>query len=360
MNEWNDPYNPFNSMKILIWNEHLKAYAKDEFPIPITSDTDPTNHCNYNCSHCNAQKYRAKGKFMLSEEQLIEMANIHGDWGIVSTCIAGGGEPCLNPHLDKFIRQLSFNNVDSGVITNGSVMTESQMEAITDCCRYTGFSMDAGNADVFIEIKNIKDKNIFNNVIHNLEKLCSMRIKKNSRIDIAFKFLMFPSNVHTIFEAAKLAKNCGVQHFHLRPGCTDNLQSDLNLKKVVFDNVIDTAKNQIELSKELECETFKVFGVQHKFGEKWQRKVNFKKCRAVSIMPTFGADGYVHLCFDCRDKDGWILCKHTDVIKMWGSEKHRQIVNSIDPNKCPRCTYGVYNEIIERVFIEDSMCRDFP
>lgn len=360
MKEWIDQFNPFNSLKILIWSAKLSALAKGELPVPITSDTDPTNHCNYNCPHCNAQKYRSKGRFMLSKEQLIKMADIHGEWGIKSTCIAGGGSPCLNPNLDIFIRRLSFRNVDSGIITNGSVMTENQMEAITDCCRYAGFSVDAGNADVFIKIKGIKDKKVFNNVLLNLSKIVKMREKKSSRVDIAYKFLVFPSNAHTIFEAAKIAKDIGVQHFHLRPGCTDNIQSYIKPDKVVFDDVIDIAREQIEQAQELESDNFKVFGVQHKFGEKWERKVNFKKCRAVSIMPTFGADGYVHLCFDMRDKDGWIMCKHEEIIDFWGSDKHRAMLETIDPKKCARCTYQIYNEIIERVFIQDSMCRDFP
>jgi len=29
-------------------------------------------------------------------------------------------------------------------------------------------------------------------------------------------------------------------------------------------------------------------------------------------------------------------------------------------DKCPRCTFGPYNEIVEKVFIKDSMCRYFP
>ncbi len=357
---WSSDYNPFNSLKILLWSAKLSALARGELPVPITSDTDPTNHCNYNCSHCNAQKYRSKGKYMLSEEQLIKMADIHGQWGIKSTCIAGGGEPCMNPNLGKYIRRLAFNEVGSGVITNGSVMTEEQMEAITDCCRYTGFSVDAGNEFHFIGIKGILDRRVFHRVIENLTKLCNMRERKKSHIDIAYKYLVFPSNVKSIFEGAKLAKECGVQHFHLRPGCTDNIQSAIKQRKVEFDNSIEDAKYQIALAQELEDDNFKVFGVQHKFGDKWERKVNFKKCRAVSIMPTFGADGNVHLCFDSREKEGWIMCKHEEIMDYWGSEKHRKMLETIDPKQCPRCTYGIYNEIIERVFIEDSMCRDFP
>ena len=54
MREWTNPYNPFNSMKVLIWREHLEGIVRQEFLPPVTADTDPTNLCNYNCinSHC--------------------------------------------------------------------------------------------------------------------------------------------------------------------------------------------------------------------------------------------------------------------------------------------------------------------
>ena len=34
--------------------------------------------------------------------------------------------------------------------------------------------------------------------------------------------------------------------------------------------------------------------------------------------------------------------------------------NKIDSNKCPRCTFNSYNEIIEKVIIDDQMYRDLP
>jgi len=360
MNEWISALNPFNSMKILIWREWLEALAKGEMLAPLSSDTDPTSVCNFKCAHCNAERYRSNGRFTLSKEQLISLADLHGAWGIKSTCIAGGGEPTLNNNLDIFIRKLADNNVQSGIITNGSSMTYDQMEAITDCSRYAGFSVDTGNADTFIKIKGIKDKGMFDKVINNLSKLCDMREKKRSKVDIAFKYLVTPLNVNTICEAARLAKECGVQHFHLRPGCIDNIESEITNHKYNFNEYIRLGKNEILEAHLLEDDNFKVFAVQHKFGRTWERKINFNKCRAVSLLPTFGADGYCHLCFDLRGKKEFIMCKHEEIIEFWGSEKHREMIDAIDPQKCPRCTFGAYNEIIEKVFIEDCMCRNFP
>ena len=56
MKEWSNPYNPFNSMKVLMYSEQLKAIADQKFMPPIVADTDPTNKCNYNCIWCNAAR----------------------------------------------------------------------------------------------------------------------------------------------------------------------------------------------------------------------------------------------------------------------------------------------------------------
>ena len=72
MQEWKDPYNPFNSMKVLIWPEHLKGIADQNFLPPVQVDTDPSNKCNYDCLWCLPPKtlilteeweYNPKGQF---------------------------------------------------------------------------------------------------------------------------------------------------------------------------------------------------------------------------------------------------------------------------------------------------------
>ncbi|GAG15195.1 unnamed protein product, partial [marine sediment metagenome] len=55
-------------------------------------------------------------------------------------------------------------------------------------------------------------------------------------------------------------------------------------------------------------------------------------------------DGTIQMCHDLRGKKEWILCRHDDpeeILKVWGSKKHLDLIKSIDPNKCPRCFIGI-------------------
>jgi hypothetical protein len=130
-----------------------------------------------------------------------------------------------------------------------------------------------------------------------------------------------------------------------------------------FRNYIELIEDEISKSQELEDDNFRFYAVRHKFGENFERKLTFKKCLATPFVSTFGADGNVHLCFDVRGKKEWILCRHDpdpyEVIKVWGSDKHLKIIDSIEVGKCPRCTFTQHNEIIENVILKDKMYLDF-
>lgn len=364
MKEWSSPYNPFNSLKVLLWREQLEAIAKQEFLPPITVDTDPTNACNYNCIWCNAFDYMQKGVHGISEEHLLRLADFYKEWGVKSTCVAGGGEPLLNKGFCSFIERLHKNSVQSGVITNGSVMNDDHIEVIARFSRWCGFSMDAGTGETYSKMKGIKDSKFFNKILENIKKLVKRREELGTKLDIAYKFLVHPDNALEIYEAAKIAKSLGVNDFHMRPVGWDNLTITEGKESLDFAPLLHEIEKQVEAARGLESNTFHFYGVTHKFGKKLERKINFSRCWAPPLLATFGADGKCHLCFDMRGREDLILCSHDpdprEILKVWGSDFHKKMIENIDPKTCPRCTFGPYNEIIEKVILQDSMCMYFP
>jgi MoaA/NifB/PqqE/SkfB family radical SAM enzyme len=364
MKEWTNPYNAFNSMKVLIWRKHLEGIAKQEFLPPVTVDTDPTNKCNYRCIWCNAFDYMSGEKHTLSETHLMKLADFYKEWGVYSTCVAGGGEPLLNPGFNSFLERLHQNGIQAGVITNGSMMTDEHIKVIARTCRWCGISMDAGTPETYAAVKGIKDNNFFYKVIENIKKLSKEIKKLGTTCDIAYKFLLHPANAMEIFQAAELAKSIGVKDFHLRPVGWDNLTVTKGKDPIFFDNLMEDINKQIEASMKLENEHFHFYGVRHKFNPQLKRKINFLRCWAPPLLATFGADGKCHLCFDMRGRKDLVLCSHDpdprEILKVWGSQFHKDMIANIDPATCPRCTFGPYNEIIEQVFIKDNMCRFFP
>lgn len=367
MREWNNPWNPFNSAKVLLWKEHLKACSEDNYLPPVTVDIDPSNVCMYDCPFCNAyDMIRNSGKVM-SEEHMVKLIDFLADWRDSwdgktpnSACVSGGGEPYMNKNINTMFERMYKRGIEIGIITTGFLLKDEDIKIISKTARWIGFSMDAATLKTYNKVKGIAGK-AFNKTVENMRKLVKRIRDDGSKCDVAFKFLLTPDNYHEIYEAIKLAKDIGVKDFHLRPAGWDNL-SKVKQKPEYKD--LEGINIQLSAGMKLETKDFRVFGIRHKFNPDFSKKINFSRCWAIPMLPTFGADGNVHLCFDMRGKDDLVLCKHepypAEILSIWNTDKHRELVKSIDIEKCPRCTFGAYNEIVEKVIIEDSMCINFP
>jgi len=370
MKEWTTPYNPFNSLKALMWREHFEGFAKGEYLPPITVDTDPSNRCNFSCQWCNADIVIKKGnqegcQKELSKDQLFRLSDFYADWGVRSSCVAGGGESLMNRATPDFLIHLRSNGVEPGLITNGSLINSRTAEIIAKNCRWVGFSMDAGTAGTYNTAKGLTPtSDMFQRVLHNIHAVVEHVKHHNTECDVCYKYLMHPMNAKEIYQAAALAKHIGVKDFHLRPVGWDNLSKTTRFAALDYTDLLEEIDDQIVRAMDLEDENFHFYGIRHKFTPTFERKINFSRCWAAPLILTFGADGNCHLCFDIRGRKDLILCRHDpnpqEILKHWNSPRHKEMIRTIDIQKCPRCTFGAYNEIVEKVFVEDNMCRYFP
>lgn len=224
--------------------------------------------------------------------------------------------------------------------------------------------MDAGTEETYMRAKGIKNRNMFTRVIENIEKVCKRVKELQTGCDVCYKYLLHPMNAKEILAAAIIAKKIGVKDFHLRPVGWDNLTKTRNQEAPYFADLLDEVDDQIARAMDLEDENFRVFGVRHKFNPNFTRKIGFSKCWAAALLATFGADGNCHLCFDMRGRKDLILCSHYpdphEILKHWNTDRHKKMLMDIDVTKCPRCTFGPYNRMVEQVFMKDEMCRYFP
>jgi len=354
--EWLNPFNPFNSMKALLWRGHFEAILKGNFLPPVSVDIDPSNACNANCSWCIQAGYRGKtSKSNLSKETLLDLADNLGRWGIKGACIGGGGEPLMSNHVPDLIYALNKAGVQPALITNGILLEGSVCDALVKHARFTGISVDAGTADDWSKEKRT-DRKYFDRIIDNIARLASLRDKRGSSLQIGYKMVIHPSNYGHIYEAVSLAKRIGANDFHLRPAY-------LKDQTIFTEEIISETLSQIARArKDFQNEAFRVYGITHKFDSVWKAKLNFKKCLATPLTATFGADGNLHICCDRRGQKGMILCKYQpfdEVLRSWGSQRHKKIIEGINLSHCPRCTFSAYNEMMEQVFIKDQMNMDF-
>lgn len=373
MREWNDPWNPFNSAKVLLWRRHLEACAREDYLPPVTVDIDPANVCQLSCQHCNAFDAinREDDMKLLPETHMIAIADFISEWGRdtiegnpKSACIAGGGEPLVNSGTMGLLERMHHHKLQNGVITNGLLLNKERIKIMSKTCRWVGISVDCATPDTFAKVKGIPNGNIFNRVIENIRQLTKQIENDGTKCDVAYKYLLHPDNAHEIFEAAVLAKSIGCYDFHLRPVGWINIEKTKGKGKLDFSNLENIINAQMKKALELECETFHVYGVRHKFNPDFTAMKNFSRCWTIPMLPTFGADGWVMTCFDMRGREDLRMVKHFpdpwELARYWNTEAHKELIRNINIHKCPRCTWTSYNEIVEKVIIQDKMCLNFP
>jgi len=323
----------------------------------------------YKCPHCNAWKMINDSGADMTEEHMIKLVDFMANWRDStrhktpnSACIAGGGESFMNSNLVSLYDRMYHYGMEIGIITTGFIMREEHVEAIARTARWIGFSVDAATSKTYNKLKGLKQGDSFEKVKENIKRVVKRVRNTNSKCDVAFKYLLTPDNALEIYDAIKLAKEIGVHDFHLRPAGWDNLPNVT--RKPDYSGLIDKINKQLSEGMKLETRNFKVYGIRHKFSPDFTRKVNFKRCWAIPMLPTFGADGNVHTCFDLRGREDLIMCRHDpdpyELLRFWNTDKHRDLIRSIKVEDCPRCTFGSYNEMVEKVIINDSMCKAFP
>ncbi len=352
MQQWSDPYNGFNPFKVLLHRQHLEGCAKDDYLPPVMANTYLTNLCEHRCAWCLNWGWRQKTPSSMPSGHALKLAEFYKKWGIKATCL-GGGESTMHDDFAPFLYKCKELGIEVGVATNGgSHLDKDKLKAMAECTRWVGISVDAGDAVTHSCLHNVPNTE-FAEVMQNMRKLATMGA------DVTYKMLIHPLNIATIYAAAAWAKHNGASGIMMRPVGWENVERTKGLPPLDFAPYLKRLEEQVQAARELEDDSFRVYCVLQKFGPQLQRKVNFKRCWAAPLSVTMGADGWVAHCCDVMDREWNKLCKHypepDELLKVWNSERHRNLVRNVAIQQCPRCTLGAYNEIIEKVIIEDRM-----
>jgi cyclic pyranopterin phosphate synthase len=364
--EWSSPYNSFNSMKGLCFIDKYQEIIKGKIPNPIQASVEINNYCNLYCVFCNSKlQVNEMPKNEININILEKMVNsLMFDIDVKGFCFFGG-EPMLyiEKHKEDFyniLYNIKNNNRHSSIVTNGTVMSDKSTLVLIDTCRWIGISVDASNRNTFSRIKECNPI-LFDTVINNCKKIVKQRSQnKNSILDLCFKFLWFPGNYKEIYEACLIARDIGFRDFHARPAGGGGF---FGLEDFKYDNdMIKNINSQLDKIRDLESEDFKVYGITHIFDPNFKKKNNFKKCLASPLTIQVCCDGNIYQCVDSRYKQEKIIGNYLNELnikKIWGSKKHKEVINKTNPSNCPRCMYSEYHKQVEEIK-KDSMCLYYP
>ncbi|KKK93999.1 hypothetical protein LCGC14_2687270, partial [marine sediment metagenome] len=243
--------------------------------------------------------------------------------------------------------------LEVAMVTNGSQFHDGFLRENLINCRWVGISLDASNREEFTKIRGV---DMFDETIEGIRRLVTLKKERNGTVDIAIKVLVLPENIQSLYKICLLAKSIGVDDFHLRP--VDLERKDYRMaQRLNLD--MEKIKEEFARCHEEETDDFKVYTVVHKYDEAFHVKHDFDKCLASPLVIQACTDGNCYVCVDHR-MGGRFKVGSMDDLSWWGSDKHRELVQGIDPKtECSRCTWSEYNTQVE-VIQSDRMCLSFP
>jgi len=344
--EWKTEFNSFNSWKGLMYKSHYDAIIAGKFLPPIEVDIDPVNKCNLGCVFCNNKLTNMRGDVM-TREHLLNLISFFKTWGVKGICFAGG-EPTLHPDLAEAMYLCRDIAMPVSILTNGT-FKHNQLKAAADCCRWIGVSVDSACEVTYMNLKKV---DMFDKVIDNIAKLAAYGAN-----EVTYKFLLHPRNQNEVYWAIKTAKELGCHRIHIRPISFMNYQR----KEDKYD--IGIIEHQVERGRsEFEKDGFEIMYVKHKYNDNLHRKFEFKKCLVTPLIGIFSANGDITLCLDRKNDSSMVIGNHSDISKIpeiWGSQKHKDVIDRIKLKDCPKCTFNAYNEQIEKAVINNKMDWEF-
>ena len=277
---------------------------------------------------------------------------------VPSISYSGGGDPLMNPatvdvieHCGSWLAQV--------LITNGTGWkTLWDVKRLASNCRVIRISMDAATKKTYAKVRGSK---LYDKALSFIEHAVQWRSPKT---EISASFMLSPFNYKETVKATKLFKSMGVNRVTLKLVHSDF--HDVTTKRVGFSTPDflkkkgDTIK---ELIREAMCEQTKDFHVHFRHpGEFEQMSVThqkdlYRRCYLTPLINAgIAADGNLYICCDRRGELIIGNIEKNGFWDLWGSPRHKQLIDSIKLVDCPgRCRPTEMNIIVERAFINEEM-----
>ncbi len=129
---------------------HLDVKKKTDHLVTIK--IGPTDLCNFDCPHCSEDKTGGR-----SHPDLIELMNIVAPY-TKSLVFSGNGEPTMHPDFLDAIVAANLLGLEVGLITNGSLIKDEQIDKYKELCTWIRISVDAVNEKTYAKVHGISPK----------------------------------------------------------------------------------------------------------------------------------------------------------------------------------------------------------
>ena len=202
------------SKKIFYHSEKIAEYKEGKRPFPITLEIDLTNNCNHRCSFCYYAEHIGVNKDSLDTIVIKKTLQNARDLGTKGISFTGGGEPMIHKDYEEIVKYTKSLGLDVGTITNGSAITDRNINTIMENLQYIRISMAGGDRESYSNVQGVDQ---FELVMKNIRLLSKSKKQLKSNIKIGIRTLVTPQNIKTLENFANLIKDLEIDHYQIAP-----------------------------------------------------------------------------------------------------------------------------------------------
>jgi MoaA/NifB/PqqE/SkfB family radical SAM enzyme len=337
--------------KILYHPESIVKFKEGKRPFPVTLEIDLTNRCNHRCSFCFYAEHISVNKDSIETKILKIRLKEAKELGTKGISFTGGGEPMIHKDYEEVLVYTKNLGFDVGTITNGSIITEKNVDSLIKNLQWIRISMAGGDAESYAKVQGVDQ---FEKVVNNIKLLSKRKKELNSSINIGIRTLVTSENIHTIIDFAHVIKKLNVDYFQLAP---DQYTNDCG--KFWND---ESTQNVFKQTKEVLRE--KGISLLTTAYMKEQEKLDYPTtCYAHFFKAAILAEGHYVFCQNGRDEEKYHIGNIYDqsLKEIWESEKIKEIEEWVKPNNCGLfCKHmAINNSLEDNIHPNEGMSPNF-
>ena len=358
----------YGNTKALYHEDKIKDLHENKSIAPTMIQVDLEAFCNDNCSFCTTRKDNGFNNDMLELLQIRSVKKISDyqpigrpsedsrlpldmsqklpqmmkDAKISAITLTGGGEPTLWPKFDELILNLAKNNIEIGLITNGSNLSKRRIKILAKHCTWIRFSMDASNPQIHRKIHRTPGID-FERRVSAIQELLNQQNNESPLIGVTF--VITPENFFDIENSCIFYRNLGVKYIRF------SWMYDKDGNAGFSDERIAIIKQVLKKSqKKYETSEFSIKVPEDRIDMYSRPNDDFQTCYYQRFVWAIGANGSVYPCCIQKYVSGYEIgsIKENTLKQLIINQFTTNKMNNLNPLNCAPCWMREKNKTIAK------------
>lgn len=345
---------PFNPAKLLWHRDKLAAIAANGWPQgPISVEWDFSNTCGHACPFCSfgtheSQGYRQQHLVHFPLPRALDLVRELKAAGVESITITGGGEPLNHPHAPRIVAAIIDAGIPFGLVTNGQLLRGPVARLLAQSATFVRVSWDAGTAATHQRMHRtpLPQLDLIEDQMRYLigeSRICG----RTTPLVVGASFCVTDDNVLELPIAAERLDAIGASYLEVRPTYPTTWRGDgWNAALTRTDDARDSL---LAAKMRVADRPLQIIGMTDRFAALEGYAKGYTRCGIGPITTVIAATGTLYHCCVQRGRDDFALANvlQQSFADAWAEAGRKQLADTINVDKCPRCRYDDLNRILE-------------